>query len=145
MRPDHIFRRPLRSPVILSNADSWSAEPACASRNNVYPVFTVYCACVLKTVAPGSAGRVAKFRISDRPRTFRRSFFPDATDTEWNDWRWQLRHSFRGLDALERILDLSEDERSAMQLSRNSLPNAITPYYASLLDRTDASQGLRRT
>jgi lysine 2,3-aminomutase len=96
-------------------------------------------------VAPASARRVAKFRISDRARTFRRAFFPDATDTEWNDWRWQLRHSFRGLDALERILDLSDDERSAMQLSRNSLPNAITPYYASLLDRADASQGLRRT
>jgi len=100
---------------------------------------------VLKTAAPGSAGRVAKFRINARARTFRRAFFPDATDTEWNDWRWQLRHSFRGLDALERILDLSDDERSAMQLNRNSLPNAITPYYASLLDRTDPSQGLRRT
>jgi lysine 2,3-aminomutase len=100
---------------------------------------------VLKTAAPGSAGRVAKFRISARARTFRRAFFPDATDTEWNDWRWQLRHSFRGLDALERILDLSDDERSAMQLNRNSLPNAITPYYASLLDRTDPGQGLRRT
>ena len=100
---------------------------------------------MLKTAAPGSAGRVAKFRINARARTFRRAFFPDATDTEWNDWRWQLRHSFRGLDALERILDLSDDERSAMQLNRNSLPNAITPYYASLLDRTDPSQGLRRT
>ena len=100
---------------------------------------------MLKTAAPGSAGRVAKFRINARARTFRRAFFPDATDTEWNDWRWQLRHSFRGLDALERILDLSDDERSAMQLNRNSLPNAITPYYASLLDRTDSSQGLRRT
>lgn len=100
---------------------------------------------MLKTVTPGNAGRVAKFRISARARTFRRAFFPDATDAEWNDWRWQLRHSFRGLDALERILDLSDDERSAMQLNRNSLPNAITPYYASLLDRSDASQGLRRT
>ena len=88
---------------------------------------------------------MAKFRINARARTFRRAFFPDATDTEWNDWRWQLRHSFRGLDALERILDLSDDERSAIERNRNSLPNAITPYYASLLDRTDASQGLRRT
>jgi lysine 2,3-aminomutase len=88
---------------------------------------------------------VAKFRINSRARTFRRAFFPDATDTEWNDWRWQLRHSFRGLDALERILDLSDDERSAIERNRNSLPNAITPYYASLLARTDPSQGLRRT
>jgi len=88
---------------------------------------------------------VAKFKISPRTRTFRRAFFPDATDSEWNDWRWQLRHSLRGQEALERVLDLSEDERSALQRNRNSLPNAITPYYASLLDRGDASQPLRRT
>jgi len=100
---------------------------------------------VLKTVAIGSAGRVAKFRISSSARTFRLAFFPDATDAEWNDWRWQLRHSFRGLDALERVLDLSDDERSALQLNRSSLPNAITPYYASLLDRSDANHPLRRT
>src|SRR6185503_3825758 len=137
MRHDHTFRRLRLLPEILSNADSWSAARTCALPNNVWACFTVYFACVLKTVAPGSAGRVAKFRINARARTFRRAFFPDATDTEWNDWRWQLRHSFRGLDALERILDLSDDERSAIERNRNSLPNAITPYYASLLARTD--------
>ena len=52
---------------------------------------------------------------------------------------------FRGLEALERVLHLSEDERSALQRNRNSLPNRITPYYASLLDRDDPSQPLRRT
>ena len=101
---------------------------------------------VLKTVAPGSAARrIARFRIGPRTRAFRRAFFPETTDFEWNDWRWQLRHSFRGLAALERVLALSEDERRALQLSRNSLPNSITPYYASLLDHEDARQPLRRT
>jgi lysine 2,3-aminomutase len=100
---------------------------------------------VLRTVAPGRERRVAKLRISPRSSAFRRAFFPEATDNDWNDWRWQLRHSFRGLEALERILRLSDDERSALQLNRNSLPNSITPYYASLLDRDDPAQGLRRT
>jgi lysine 2,3-aminomutase len=84
-------------------------------------------------------------KINPRTRAFRRALFPDATDKDWNDWRWQLRHSMRGLDALETLLDLSEDERTALQRNRNSLPNSITPYYASLLDRADASQPLRRT
>lgn len=83
--------------------------------------------------------------INPRTRAFRRARFPDATDKDWNDWRWQLRHSMRGLDALETLLDLSEDERTALQRNRNSLPNSITPYYASLLDRADAGQPLRRT
>ena len=76
---------------------------------------------------------------------FRRTFFPGTSAREWNDWRWQLRHSIRGIEALERILHLSADERSALERSRNSLPNRITPYYASLLDRDDPAQPLRRT
>jgi len=71
--------------------------------------------------------------------------FPEAGDSDWNDWRWQLRHALRGQEALERVLELSDDERSALQRNRNSLPNAITPYYASLLSRTDARDPLRRT
>jgi lysine 2,3-aminomutase len=101
---------------------------------------------VLKTSGPGGAARrVARFRVGPRAKTFRRAFFPDVSDHEWNDWRWQLRHSFRGLDALEKILHLSDDERRALLLSRNSLPNSITPYYASLLDPDDEQQPLRRT
>jgi lysine 2,3-aminomutase len=83
--------------------------------------------------------------MSRGTRAFRRALFPEAVDRDWNDWRWQLRHSLRGLEALERVLDLSDDERSALQRNRNSLPNSITPYYASLLDRSDASHPLRRT
>ena len=101
---------------------------------------------VQATVAPNPAkGRVPRFAISRHTRAFRRAFFPEADDHSWNDWRWQLRHSLRGLDAIERVLQLSDDERAALQRNRNSLPNAITPYYASLLDRSDASDPLRRT
>ncbi len=90
-------------------------------------------------------GRVARLTIGTRTRAFRRAAFPGVTDKEWNDWRWQLRHAFRGVEALQRVLHLSGDELSALQRSRNSLPNSITPYYASLLDPIDASQPLRRT
>lgn len=89
--------------------------------------------------------RVPRFAISRRSRAFRRAFFPDADDQHWNDWKWQLRNSLRGLDALARVLELSDSERAALQRNRNSLPNAITPYYASLLDRSDAGHPLRRT
>src|SRR6185436_14977923 len=101
---------------------------------------------VTATVTPDRPkGRVPRFSISRQTRAFRREFFPDADDHSWNDWRWQLRHSLRGLEALERVLHLSDDERAGLQRNRNSLPNAITPYYASLLDRSDASDPLRRT
>ena len=90
-------------------------------------------------------GRVPRFAIGRHTRAFRRAFFPEADDHSWNDWRWQLRHSLRGLEALERVLQLSDDERAALQRNRNSLPVAVTPYYASLLDRSDPAHPLRRT
>jgi len=101
---------------------------------------------VTATVAPDRPkGRVPRFSVGRQTRVFRRAFFPEADDHLWNDWRWQLRNSLRGLDALARVLQLSDDERAALQRNRNSLPNAITPYYASLLDRSDPSDPLRRT
>jgi len=76
---------------------------------------------------------------------FRRRFFPNATDAEWNDWRWQLRHRITHLVELERFIRLSANERNAMIHDSASLPVAITPYFMSLLDEHDPLQPLRRT
>jgi hypothetical protein len=74
---------------------------------------------------PRPKARNPRFAVSRGTRAFRRAFFPEADDRNWNDWRWQLRHSLRGLEALERVLQLSDEERAALQRNRNSLPNAI--------------------
>ena len=49
------------------------------------------------------------------------------------------------MGGLERIIRLSNDERLALICEGHSLPVAITPYYASLLDKHDSQQPLRRT
>jgi lysine 2,3-aminomutase len=89
--------------------------------------------------------RIAPFPQSERSRAFRRRCFPDATATDWNDWRWQLRHRIRDLSGLARVIKLSEDERSAVASHQGPLPVGITPYYASVLSETDPDQPLRRT
>jgi lysine 2,3-aminomutase len=76
---------------------------------------------------------------------FRARFFPEATDAEWNDWRWQLRHRISQVAQLEQIIHLSAEERNALTGRATPLPLSITPYYASLLDPTDPQQPLRRT
>jgi lysine 2,3-aminomutase len=78
-------------------------------------------------------------------RAFRKAFFPRATDQEWNDWRWQTRHRIRALEQFEQMLVLSPDERQAMVDGGSMLPVGITPYYMSLISRTDPLQPLRRT
>jgi lysine 2,3-aminomutase len=55
--------------------------------------------------------------------------------TEWNDWRWQLRHSVRTLEALESLVPLTEDERAGCVETAGLFRMAITPYYLSLIDR----------
>ena len=83
----------------------------------------------------------------ENPRTlnFRKQFFPEVTASQWHNWRWQLRNRITTTGGLERIIRLSDAERRALTRDGHSLPFAITPYYASLLDVNDPQQALRRT
>ena len=38
----------------------------------------------------------------------RAELFPRASDAEWRDWRWQLRHSVRSLEELARLIPDAE-------------------------------------
>ena len=80
-----------------------------------------------------------------RLQQFRERCFPEATRQEWNDWKWQLRNRIKDLTQLDRIIRLTEDERTAIERHEGSLPVGITPYYASLLNENDPQQPLRRT
>jgi lysine 2,3-aminomutase len=88
---------------------------------------------------------VPRLRISSGALAFRRRFFPDAVDAEWNDWRWQMRNRIKDLPTLARIVRLSDDERAALLRHSGPLPVGISPYYASLLSETDPLEPLRRT
>ena len=83
--------------------------------------------------------------VADDGLTFRHRFFPEATDEDWNDWQWQLRHRITSRKQLERIITLSEAERQAMVFTGAKLPLAITPYYASLISPDNPMQPIRRS
>ncbi len=91
-----------------------------------------------------TAARPTVGKESPPSRTFRKRFFPQASHHDWHDWQWQLRHRITEAGELARMLKLSPLELCAVG-QRMSLPLAITPYYASLLDPADALQPLRRT
>lgn len=88
--------------------------------------------------------RHPRFVHSERSRQFRKTFFPDATNTDWNNWHWQLQHVLRTPEEIGRIVKLSDDERAAMTGTCGGLPTAITPYYASLIDPDDPASPIRR-
>ena len=83
-------------------------------------------------------------KIGARSLQFQRKFFPLATTADWNSWEWQLRNSITSLHALQKVLQLSDEETRAMAVESGNLPLRVTPYYASLLDAADPAQPLRR-
>lgn len=119
------------SPVVGYDSNSGNSSPTLTPVNRLLPY----------DLAP----RTRRSSGNPRTRSFRKAYFPEATDKDWNDWRWQLRNRIRSLDQLARILVLEENERDALQRGGAMLPFAITPYYLSLVDRYDSSQPLRRT
>ncbi len=97
------------------------------------------------SIAGPRSRKLHRFPISPRSDRFRRRFFGGVSAADWNDWRWQTRNRVKDLEAISRILLLSDDEREAIGRHNGSLPLGITPYYLSLFDREDAAQPLRRT
>ena len=90
-------------------------------------------------------GGQPKFVQSQRSAEFRARFFPEATEAQWNDWRWQIRNRIRDGHTLGAMLELSAEEYEALSIQRGHLPLSITPYYASLLDPKDPQHALRRS
>ena len=63
-----------------------------------------------------------------------RKLFPAATDADFSDWRWQMRHAVRSLAELEKLLPLTDDERRGCEATAGTFRLGITPYYLSLID-----------
>ena len=97
------------------------------------------------TVVHDSSRFIHRFPVSPESEAFRKNFYPESTVAQWNDWHWQLRHRVRRLEQLSALLELTMDEMTAILRHRGTLPLAITPYYASLLEPSDSIQPLRRT
>ncbi len=83
--------------------------------------------------------------ISDRSQNFLHHFFPGVTDKDWNNWLWQVRNSYTSLSQLSSVVTLDENEIRPREGVNDILPIRITPYYASLLDKEDSLQAIRRT
>lgn len=70
-------------------------------------------------------------------------FDEHATAESWADWRWQLRHQLKTPEDFAAHFALSLEERSAMALTQKRLALGLTPYYASLIDKSDEHDPLR--
>lgn len=74
----------------------------------------------------------------------RKQLFPDVTDAQWNDWKWQVRNRIVTLEQLRKYIQLTPDEEDGVKQSLTVLRMAITPYYLSLIDPDDPHCPIRR-
>lgn len=75
---------------------------------------------------------------------FRKKYYPNVSNNQWNDWKWQLKNRITTESELGRILNLSDAEKGAFETEHKCFPLSITPYYASLIDVNDSMQPIRR-
>jgi len=83
--------------------------------------------------------------INDDTQGFRNKYFPEASDKNWNSWRWQIQNSYTNFKKLSEILDVSSiDDVDFLSKSRK-LPLRITPYYASLISGKPIDSGIGKS
>jgi lysine 2,3-aminomutase len=80
---------------------------------------------------------------ADAPASF---ISPEKTKLEnssnWNDWKWQIKHRIRTVEQLVAYMPALRGE-SLLSVVRR-YPMAITPYYASLIQKPDTSDPIFR-
>lgn len=65
----------------------------------------------------------------------------NAVDSDWEDWKWHTRHIIRNADTLSKLIKLTDEEYSAIELAKqNRIPFGITPYYVSLMDTNSSRE-----
>ena len=74
----------------------------------------------------------------------RKKYFPNVTDAEWNDWKWQVRNRVETLEDLKKYLTLTKEEEEGISESLKTLRMAITPYYLTLIDPENPYCPVRR-
>ena len=74
-----------------------------------------------------------------------RGFWSDVSETDWNDWRWQLKNRITTLAQLQRLMPtMSPEEYAGTQLANTKLALGITPYFFNLIDPADENCPIRR-
>ncbi len=74
----------------------------------------------------------------------RKRMFPNVTDEQWNDWKWQVKNRIETLDELKKYINLTAEEEEGVAKSLQTLRMAITPYYLSLVDPDDRKCPVRK-
>jgi len=61
----------------------------------------------------------------------------NVTESQWNDWKWQISNRLTKTEEIAQVISLTEDEKKDIEKVMHGFRVGITPYYASLMDPAD--------
>ncbi len=74
----------------------------------------------------------------------RKELFPNVSDAEWNDWKWQVKNRIETYEELSKYFSFEPEEAEGIKKALAKFRMAITPYYLSLIDPNDPFDPIRR-
>ena len=74
----------------------------------------------------------------------RKELFPNVSDAEWNDWKWQVKNRIETYEELSKYFTFGPEEAEGIKKALAKFRMAITPYYLSLIDPNDPFDPIRR-
>src|SRR3989338_3877934 len=73
------------------------------------------------------------------PLYFRRfKLWEKVTREEWDDWKWQMKHTITTGDQLQQVIPISEEEKKRINSTLDKYKFAATPYWVSLIDEKNS-------
>jgi lysine 2,3-aminomutase len=73
----------------------------------------------------------------------RRRLYPDVTDEQWNDWKWQQKNRVSTLEQITQLFGIDEFNHARLRDVFELYRTAITPYYLCLIDFDNPLDPLR--
>ncbi len=70
--------------------------------------------------------------------------FENTERSDWKNWNWQLQNRITDVEELKQIINLTPEEEQGIGQALQALRMAITPYYASLMDKEDPECPIRK-
>lgn len=87
---------------------------------------------------------ITKNTVRDRFHSpARPDVWKDTSDKDWGSWIWQQQKRIKSMDMLEKVINVTADERAAFEKSHEQFNMGITPYYAALIDKDDPNCPIR--
>lgn len=72
------------------------------------------------------------------------SLWKNVTESQWNDWKWQVNNRITTVEELSKIINLVPEEIDGIKECLKTLKMAISPYYATLIDPQNPNDPIRK-